>query len=170
MKTSDYITVGFLAVFVTVVAYFSLNAILGDPSEASVRFEYLEGAVGTLATPDPEIFNAGAINPTVEVYIGSCVDENLDGMLDAQERVNCGMDAYETKTGAVESGYSEGNNGLSDDENEAINAAQNYARGTTAQQREAVENDVNQYQQQQQTQNETTQQSAAARQETVSGS
>ena len=173
MKTSDYVTVGFLAIFVTVVAYFSLNAILGDPSEASVRLEYLDGATSDLATPDKEVFNAAAINPTVEVYIGSCVDEDQDGVLDEQERKDCGMDAYETNTGATESSYSERNNGLSDDENEQTNAAQGYARGTTAQQRAAVESDVSEYQQQQ-TQNETTQgqsaADAAARQETVSGS
>lgn len=174
MKTSDYVTVGFIAIFVTVLAYFLVNSLLGDPSEASVKFEYLDGTTSSLTMPDPEVFNAAAINPTVEVYIGSCVDENQDGILSEQERRDCGMDAYDASGGntVTESNYSEGNNGLSDEENNAVNQSEGYANGTTAQQREAVNNSVNEYQQQQQTQNQSTQNAddAAARQETVSGS
>ena len=162
MKTSDYVTVGFIAVFVTVIAYFLVNSLLGDPSEASVRFEYLDSAeaVSSYAEPDKEVFNAAAINPTVEVYIGSCEDQNLDGRLDEKERRDCGMDAYETATGGATNDYLEANGGLSNDDNEAINSSQDYAKGTTADQRQAVEDDVNQYQQQQQTQNNSTQQNA----------
>ena len=175
MKTSDYVTVGFIAIFVTVLAYFLVNSLLGDPSEASVKFEYLDGTTSSLTMPDPEVFNAAAINPTVEVYIGSCVDENQDGILSEQERRDCGMDAYDASGGntVTESdNYSEGNNGLSDEENNAVNQSEGYANGTTAQQREAVNSSVNEYQQQQQAQNQSTQNAddAAARQETVSGS
>lgn len=173
MKTSDYVTVGFIAVFVTVIAYFLVNSLLGDPSEASVRFEYLDGVSKVLVEPDSEIFNAGAINPTVEVYIGSCEDKNLDGKLDDDERRDCGLDTLEAdKSDSAD--YLEANNGLSNDENEEINSSEDYAKGTTADQRQAVEDDVNQYKQQQQEQNEATQQEsaadAAARRETVSGS
>ncbi|MBQ3293723.1 hypothetical protein IJG96_01135 [Candidatus Saccharibacteria bacterium] len=172
MKTSDYVTVGFIAVFVTVVAYFLVNSLLGDPSEASVRFEYLESVSSSLATPDAEIFNVAAINPTVEVYIGSCEDTNLDGELDDDERRACGLDTLENERSSDDADYLEANGGLSNDENDAINSEQNYARGTTAEQRRAVEDSVNEYQQQQQTQNQSTQsaEDAAARRETVSGS
>ncbi len=171
MKTSDYVTVGFIAIFVTVIAYFLVNSLLGDPSEASVRFEYLESISSSLATPDAEIFNVAAINPTVEVYIGSCEDTNLDGELDDDERRACGLDTLEDET-KNDANYLEANGGLSNDENEAINSQQNYAKGTTADQRNAVESSVNEYQQQQQTQNQSTQsaEDAAARRETVSGS
>ena len=170
MKLSDYITVGFIAVFVTVIAYFLLNSILGDPREKTVRFEYLSGVSSTLVTPDDEIFNAAAVNPTVEVYIGSCVDEDQDGILNDKEKRDCGMGAYETNTGQTESDYLQVNGGLSNAENDAINSTEGYASGTTAEQRQAVEDSVNEYQQRQ---TQTSQQSAAdaaARQETVSGS
>ena len=169
MKTSDYITVGFVAVLVTVIAYFAVNSILGDPKTKTVRFEYLGEVDSALSAPNEEIFNAAAVNPTVEVYIGSCVDQDQDGILNEQERKDCGMDAMETNTGQTESDYLVENGGLSNDENDTINNEQGYANGTTAEQRQAVENDVNQYQQQQ---NSSTQTNGndAARRETVSGS
>ena len=170
MKTSDYITVGFVAVLVTVIAYFAVNSILGDPKAKSVRFDYLGEVSSTLNTPNVEIFNAAALNPTVEVYIGSCVDQDQDGILNEQERKDCGMDAMETDTGQTESDYLIENGGLSNDENEAINNEQGYANGTTAEQRQAVEDEVNQYQQQQQTNASQNAANDAARRETVSGS
>ena len=36
MKTSDYVTVGFVAILVTVIAYFAVNSILGDPKTTTV--------------------------------------------------------------------------------------------------------------------------------------
>lgn len=168
MKTSDYVTVGFVAILVTAIAYFAVNSILGDPKTKTVRFEYLNEMSSELKAPNEEVFNAAAVNPTVEVYIGSCVDQDQDGILNEQERKDCGMDAMETDTGQTESDYLQENGGLSNDENEAINDEKGYASGTTAEQRQAVEDDVNQYKQQQ---NSTTNTSdAAARQETVSGS
>ena len=172
MKTSDYITVGFVAVLVTAIAYFAVNSILGDPKTKVVRFEYLSEVSSTLSAPNEEVFNSAAVNPTVEVYIGSCVDQDQDGILNEQERRDCGMDVMETDTGQTESDYLQENGGLSNDENEAINNEQGYASGTTAEQRQAVENDVNQYEQQQQNSstNQNTGGNEAARRETVSGS
>ena len=168
MKTSDYVTVGFIAVFVTVIAYFAVNSILGDPKDLSVKFEYLESVTGELATPSTEIFNAGAINPTVEVYVGSCVDKDQNGILDEDEKRDCGEDAMQTDTGQTEADYLQENNGLSNEENNAINAREGYANGTTDQQRQNVENDVNQYLQNQNNSNNAD--NDPARQETVSGS
>ena len=168
MKASDYVTVGFIAVFVTVLGYFLVNSILGDPKDAVVKFEYIDNISSDLATPDPEIFNAAAINPTVEVYIGNCEDRNQNGILDDDEREKCGEDALESKTGTTETDYLESNGGLSNEENDKINADEGYASGTTAEQRQAVEDDVQQYQQQQQQTQNTG--NDPARQETVSGS
>ncbi|MBR3319792.1 hypothetical protein IKG20_00575 [Candidatus Saccharibacteria bacterium] len=170
MKTSDYITVGFIAIFVTILAYVAVNSFLGDPKTKSVKFEYLSGITGTLSEPDPEIFNAAAVNPTVEVYIGSCVDRDQDGFLDDDERRECGLDAMETNTGRTESDYLEQNQGLSNEQNEAINSQQGYASGTTADQRQAVEDSTAEYQQQQQSSQQNTSGDETARQETVSGS
>lgn len=171
MKTSDYVTVGFVAVLVTVVAYFVVNSILGDPKTKTVRFEYLDGVSSELDVPNEEVFNAVALNPTVEVYIGSCIDQDQDGILNEKERKDCGMDVTETNTEQTESDYLQENGGLSNDENEKINDEQGYANGTTAEQRQAVENDIRQNEQR--SQGEAGQDNVAneaARQETVSGS
>lgn len=167
MKTSDYITVGFIAVFVTILAYIAVNSILGDPNDKSVKFEYLNYESTDLVMPDEDIFNSAAINPTVEVYVGSCVDQDQNGVLSEEEKRNCGQDAMETDTGKTESDYLQENNGLSNEENEAINKNEGYAGGTTAQQREEVENSVDEYKQ---NQNEANNAQGSARQETVSGS
>jgi len=168
MKTSDYITVGFIAIFVTLLSYFLVNSILGDPSEKSITFDYIADYSKELATPDPELFNIAAINPTVEVYIGSCEDTNQDGELSDEERHNCGLDRYDSDVDLVRADFLEENSGLSNEENDEINARNAYARGTSAQQRQAVEDSVNQYQQEQIEQQQSTHD--AARQETVSGS
>ena len=168
MKTSDYISLGFIAVFVTIVAYFLLNSIMGNPKDATVRVQYLTGVSSDLSTPDSEIFNAAAVNPTVEVYVGNCVDQDGDGILSEKEKRDCGL-STETDTGVTESETEETSGGLSDEENEQINRENGYASGTTAEQREAVENDVNDYSQQQQQNNAANASDAAARQETVSG-
>ena len=169
MKTSDYFTVGFIAIFVTIISYFLVNSILGDPSEATVRFEYLDSVSTEIVEPDSEVFNMGAINPTVEVYVGSCVDLNQNGILDDDEKRACGQDAMETNTGETTTDYLQQNGGLSNAENDTINAEQGYASGTSAEQRQAVEDDVSQYQQQQQAANAQSQQQSAASRTTVSG-
>ena len=87
MKTSDYVTVGFVAILVTAIAYFAVNSILGDPKTKTVRFEYLSDVETTLSTPNAEVFNAAAVNPTVEVYIGSCVDQDQDGILSRNVKI-----------------------------------------------------------------------------------
>lgn len=182
MKTSDYMSVGFVAIFVTIVAYLLLNSILGDPGKATVKFEYLDWTNTGIVQPDEEVFNAAAINPTVEVYVGSCKDMNGDGSINEDdydqdrdgtisewERRVCGN--VETDTGVTvteENQYLEANQGLSNGENDAINNAEGYASGTTAEQRQAVENDVEQYKQEQQQQQAEEQDSASRT--TVSGS
>lgn len=90
MKTSDYISIFTIAIAGTVLAYFLMNYFLGDPLEKTVSFEYLEPVSADLVEPDSEVFNAGAINPTVEVFVGSCEDINHDGVIDEGERVECG--------------------------------------------------------------------------------
>ena len=170
MKTSDYVSIAFVAIFVTILAYFVVNSLMGDPNDAIVRFKYLSNVNTDIVTPDSEVFNAAAINPTVEVYVGSCVDLNQNGILDDDEKVACGEDALKTDTGVTESQYVQANQGLSNDENNAINNAEGYANGTTAEQRDAVESDIQNYQNQQQQQNQENAANNAASRETVSGS
>ncbi len=119
MKTSDYVTVAFVAIFITALSYYLVNSILGDPTEKSITFEYLDSYNSELATPDSEIFNAAAINPTVEVYVGSCVDQNQDGILDDDEKRACGSDFYQTDDddGRSSGGYENGDDDNGDNGN-----------------------------------------------------
>lgn len=167
MKASDYVSLGFIAIFVTIIAYFLVNSIMGDPKEASVKFEYITGVSSQLDTPNEEIFNAGAVNPTVEVYVGDCLDQDQDGILSDKEKRDCGLTTA-TDTGVTESDYLEENGGLSNDENNKINDENGYARGTSAEQREAVEKDIEE--KEKETTEKTTTPDEAAKRETVSGS
>lgn len=138
MKISDYISVFSIAIAGTILAYFLMNSFLGNPKEKTVSFEYLEAVDNTLISPSSEVFNSAAINPTVEVYVGSCKDLDGNGVLDDAEKMECGQATQETSTGVVETET------LTDEENEEINRAEGYAPGTTREQRESVENAITQ--------------------------
>ncbi|MBQ7802269.1 hypothetical protein IJ380_00130 [Candidatus Saccharibacteria bacterium] len=169
MKLSDYISVGMIAVVGTILAYFLMNSILGDPKEKTISFEYIDAVTADLKAPDSEIFNAGAINPTVEVYVGSCRDLDNDGRISDRELIECGQATPTTSTGETvveEDTY----NSMTDEENEAINRENGYASGTSAEQRNAVENQINEFQNQQNSSSaDNVNWNDPARQETVSG-
>lgn len=93
MKQSDIFTLILVAGIGTLGAFFICNALLGDPSEASVKFTRLSSVISAdLTDPDPEIFNSTAINPTIEVYVGDCEDIDQNGILDMAELVACGRE------------------------------------------------------------------------------
>lgn len=93
MKQSDIWALVLVAGIGTLAAFFGCNALLGDPNEATVSFTKLSDVIdGNLAAPNPEIFNAFAINPTIEVYVGECEDIDQNGMLDMAELVACGRE------------------------------------------------------------------------------
>lgn len=91
MKQSDIFTIILVAGIGTLAAFFICNAIMGDPDEAKVEFTKLSKVIpATVVAPDPEIFNTEAINPTIEVYVGDCVDVNGNGILDEEDLIACG--------------------------------------------------------------------------------
>ena len=90
MKQSDFFTVVLVAVIGAAISAFLVNMMLGDPNSKSVSFKKVEVIDAGLVDPDPEVFNPDAINPTVEVYVGACVDQDQNGVLDEAERVACG--------------------------------------------------------------------------------
>ena len=90
MKQSDIFTIIIVATVGVVVSSFLVNMILGDPSSKSVSFKTVEVVEASLVNPDPEVFNPEAIDPTVEVYVGDCVDRDQNGMLDEAEKIACG--------------------------------------------------------------------------------
>ena len=74
----DLATSFFVAIVCVLVSYFVCNMFLQEP--ASVTFPVLSSSVNyTINNPDPEIFNYRAINPTVEVYVGQCIEYNQYG-------------------------------------------------------------------------------------------
>lgn len=72
MKKSDLATIVLIAGFTTIVAFVLANVFLGDPNEESVSVKYLDVVSSELDQPDQELFNAQAVNPTVEIVVGSC--------------------------------------------------------------------------------------------------
>ncbi len=90
MKKSDILTVIMVATVGTVVAAILCNMLLGDPNDKMVSFKNIQVVEPGLAIPDPEVFNMEAINPTVEVYVGNCVDQDQDGKLSDEELAVCG--------------------------------------------------------------------------------
>lgn len=93
MKQSDIVTLILIAGIGTLAAFFACNAILGDPNEAKVEFKTVSRVIDSeVKMPDPEIFNSGAINPTIEVYVGDCEDIDQNGILDMAELIACGRE------------------------------------------------------------------------------
>lgn len=90
MKSDDIVMVVFVSIVGAVISFFLMNALLGNVDEKSVSFNVPTVVTAGLAEPDAEIFNAGAINPTVEVYVGNCRDDNHDGILSEAELEACG--------------------------------------------------------------------------------
>ena len=99
MKQSDIIMIGIVAAIGTLVAATSLNFILGDPDLKYEKIKTIKAVSSELKEPDPEIFNNEAVNPTIEVYVGSCEDVDQNGILDQAELVACGQ-ATEESNGA----------------------------------------------------------------------
>lgn len=170
MKLSDYISTAMIAIVGTILAYFLMNSILGDPKEKTVSFEYVDAISTKLMAPDSEIFNSQAINPTVEVYVGSCEDLDHDGYIDEGELIECGQQTPSTSTGETvveEDTY----NTMTDEENEAINRSNGLAPTTPETQRNEVLQQIEQNTQTQtSTDGENINWNDPARQETVSGS
>lgn len=84
LKTA--LIVGIVGVF---ASYYGFNAVMGDQSKRSEKVTMPTNVSGDLAAPDPEVFNPSAVNPTVEVYIGSCIDSNQNGFLEPIEQLEC---------------------------------------------------------------------------------
>ena len=96
MRQSDIITIILVASIGVIATFFGVNALLGNPDEAYVKYKNIEPITAELANPDPEFFNSDAINPTVEVFVGGCEDKDQNGIIDQAELEACGGKAEET--------------------------------------------------------------------------
>lgn len=78
MRKTDIFAVILTASIGTLITFILVNSLLGDPNDQSVTFNTVEAVDSALTDPDPEIFNADAINPTVEVYVGESQTTETD--------------------------------------------------------------------------------------------
>lgn len=56
------------------IAYFVAHSLLGGITEQGVKVKTVDPITSTIESPDPAIFNANAINPSVEVNINNTPD------------------------------------------------------------------------------------------------
>ena len=78
------------------LTFIASSFLLGDPDARYLKHKTICKITADLTSPDPEVFNVDAINPTVEVYVGSCEDVDRNGILDRAELVACGRATPET--------------------------------------------------------------------------
>lgn len=71
MKRSDIAMIILIASISMLLAYFISKSVLGDVGNQSVKVKTAEKIITEVATPDEDVFNPSAINPTVEVIIGN---------------------------------------------------------------------------------------------------
>ena len=83
MKKTDIAAVILIASLSVLIAYFAARAIIGDPNNEVVEVYTTTEVSGTLQEPNAEIFNSRAINPTVDIIIGS--DSNNERPVDNQD-------------------------------------------------------------------------------------
>lgn len=70
MKKSDIAMIILIASVSVLIAYFVAKSVIGDVQNQSVKVKIAEPITAEIEKPDPKIFNANAVNPTVEVIIG----------------------------------------------------------------------------------------------------
>ena len=71
MKSSDIATVVLIGVIGVGLSIWLSNLLLGNPDDESVSFKVIEVVDGNLAMPSSDTFNVNAINPTIDVFVGS---------------------------------------------------------------------------------------------------
>ena len=96
MRRSDIFTVTFVASVGVLLTFIACSFLLGDLDTRYLKHKTIGKITADLTSPDPEVFNVDAINPTVEVYVGSCEDVDRNGILDRAELVACGRATPET--------------------------------------------------------------------------
>ena len=89
MNRQNIVTVIIASSITLSLSYFLINNLLLSPSKKTEKVTRPVAVSSDLATPDPEVFNPSAVNPTIEVYIGSCVDSNQNGFLEPIEKLEC---------------------------------------------------------------------------------
>jgi len=71
MKKSDIAMIVLIASVSILVSFFATRAIFGEGATENVKVKTIEQINADIVDPDPAIFNKDAINPAVEVQVGS---------------------------------------------------------------------------------------------------
>lgn len=69
MKKTDIAMIILIATASVLIAFFATRAVLGGTATEIVQVDTIEKIKSDVVEPDPDIFNADAINPAVEVQI-----------------------------------------------------------------------------------------------------
>lgn len=78
MIKTDLATAIGATIFGVLVSFFVCNLFIGPIEDVAVKT--VDSNINAdLVDPDKEIFNYKALNPTVEVYVGSCIEYNANG-------------------------------------------------------------------------------------------
>ena len=77
MKNSDIALVILIAAVSIGISYWLGNMFLGDPSDDVYEIAYVEDVSPDIMEPDIETFNPKGLNPTVEVIIGNCKEDEV---------------------------------------------------------------------------------------------
>ncbi|MBC7565265.1 hypothetical protein H7100_03505 [Candidatus Saccharibacteria bacterium] len=71
MKRTDLAMIVFIAAVSAGIAYFVAHSLFGSMSTQTVKVRTIDPITSEVQTPDKNIFNANAINPSVEVNINN---------------------------------------------------------------------------------------------------
>ncbi len=77
MKKSDFAMIILIASASLLIAYFVGNALIGKNTNAGEKVKTIQPISVDVTAPDPEVFNAKAINPSVKVNINSTQGTNV---------------------------------------------------------------------------------------------
>lgn len=71
MKKTDIAMIILIASISVIGAFFATSAFFDNAASENVTVKTIEAITADVADPDPAIFNEQAINPAVEVQVGS---------------------------------------------------------------------------------------------------
>lgn len=70
MKKNDLALLALIVSLTLVISFLLVKALFGEPQQAGVKVEKIEPISAQITQPSNQIFNRGAINPTVVIQIG----------------------------------------------------------------------------------------------------
>lgn len=71
MKKTDIALIALIASIMIVGAFFATSALLGPQTGGTIKVKTIQPITSEVVPPNPDIFNEDAINPAVEVQVGS---------------------------------------------------------------------------------------------------